>query len=151
MFDLLGTVLTGGATGIIGSILGKAFSFLDYWVDEKKADNEHERTLELLELQNKIGAEETERELAISDAKYASDQRLAAYNHDTASGVGSAWVVDILRLVRPALTLLLILMVGYLYTQSVEAGRAAIEASVIFMCSSAVLWWFGDRAMRKKT
>jgi len=151
MLDLLGTVLTGGATGIIGSVLGKAFSFLDYWIDEKKADSEHERTLALLELQNKIGAEETEREMAVADAKYAADQRVAAYHHDASVGVSSTWVVDILRLVRPALTLLLILMVGYLYTQSVEAGRATIEASVIYMCSSAVLWWFGDRAMRKKT
>jgi len=151
MLDLLGTVLTGGATGIIGSVLGKAFSFLDYWIDEKKADSEHERTLALLDLQNKIGAEETEREMAVADAKYAADQRVAAYHHDASVGVSSTWVVDILRLVRPALTLLLILMVGYLYTQSVEAGRATIEASVIYMCSSAVLWWFGDRAMRKKT
>ena len=151
MLDLLGTVLTGGATGIIGTVLGKAFSFLDYWIDEKKADSEHERTLALLELQNKIGAEETEREMAVADAKYAADQRVAAYHHDASVGVSSTWVVDILRLVRPALTLLLILMVGYLYTQSVEAGRATIEASVIYMCSSAVLWWFGDRAMRKKT
>ena len=131
--------------------MGKAFSFLDYWIDEKKADSEHERTLALLELQNKIGAEETEREMAVADAKYAADQRVAAYHHDASVGVSATWVGDILRLVRPALTLLLILMVGYLYTQSVEAGRATIEASVIYMCSSAVLWWFGDRAMRKKT
>ena len=76
MLDLLATVLTGGATGIIGSVLGKAFSFLDYWVEEKKADGEHARTLELLNLQNKIGAEENERELAIAEATTAGNLRI---------------------------------------------------------------------------
>ena len=58
MIDLLMTVFTGGATGLIGSIIGKAFSFMDFWVDEKKANNEHDRTIQLLELQNKLGAQE---------------------------------------------------------------------------------------------
>jgi len=150
MFELLGTVLTGGATGIIGSVIGKAFSFLDSWQEEKKATNEHRRTLELLELQNKIGAEESERELAVAEVHAASDIRIASYSHATSIGISSPWVIDCLRFVRPILTLLLIFMVGYLYTQYVEAGRAKIEISVIYMASSAVLWWFGDRAMRNK-
>ena len=67
MFELLGTVLTGGATGIIGSVIGKAFSFLDSWQEEKKAGADHQRTLEMLEMQNKMGAEESERELAVAE------------------------------------------------------------------------------------
>lgn len=149
MLELLGTVLTGGATGIIGSVIGKAFSFLDYWVEEKKKDNDHERTLKLLELQNKIGAEENEREMAVADAKYASDQRMAAYDHDAQVGVSSMWVVDVLRLVRPLLTFTLIILVGIIYFNS-TGKRLEIEAGCLYMMSSAVLWWFGDRAMRKK-
>ena len=151
MFELLGTVLTGGVTGVVGSIIGKAFSFLDAWQEEKKATNEHGRTLELLELQNKIGAEESERELAIAQSKIDADSRMASYSHDSMAGTGSLWVVDLLRLVRPVLTFSLILLTGMLYFSSDTGGRATIEASVIFMCSSAVLWWFGDRALRKKT
>jgi hypothetical protein len=147
MFELIGTVLTGGATGIIGSVLGKAFSFLDAWQEEKKADSEHGRTLELLELQNKIGAEENERETALAEAKLAGDIRQASYRHD-ASG-GSPWVVDCLRMVRPFLTISLIALVGILYFNAVPDGRATIEASVIYLCSSSCLWWFGDRALRK--
>ena len=52
MFDLIGTVLTGGATGVIGSVIGKLFGFVDYWVEEKKADKDHIRTIEMLRLQN---------------------------------------------------------------------------------------------------
>ena len=151
MFELLGTVLTGGATGIIGSVIGKAFSFLDAWQEEKKATNEHGRTLELLELQNKIGAEENEREMEITQAKIDADSRVASYGHDSMAGTSSIWVVDLLRLVRPVLTFALIILVGILYFNAVPDGRATIEASVIYMASSSVLWWFGDRALRKKT
>tara|TARA_Y100000034_G_C6564761_1_gene244528 strand:+ start:41 stop:496 length:456 start_codon:yes stop_codon:yes gene_type:complete len=151
MLDLLTTVLTGGATGIIGSLLGKAFSFLDFWVEEKKADGEHARTLELLDLQNKIGAEESERELAIAEATTAGNLRMASYDHDSSMGARSTWVVDILSLVRPVLTVMLIVLVALIYFNTADAGdRATIVASVIFLCSSAVTWWFGDRTMRKK-
>jgi hypothetical protein len=150
MFELLGTVLTGGVTGIIGSVIGKAFSFLDAWQEEKKATNEHGRTLELLELQNKIGAEENEREMEITQAKIDADSRVASYSHDSMAGTGSIWVVDLLRLVRPILTFALIILVGILYSKAVPEGRVTIEASVIYLCSSSCLWWFGDRAMRKK-
>jgi hypothetical protein len=150
MLDLLGTVLTGGATGIIGSIIGKAFSFLDFWVEEKKADGDHARTVALLELQNRLGAEESERELEIAKTTAAGNARTASYQHDIALSGGSMWVVDILRLIRPILTFTLIILVGILYFKAAPGGRDTIEISVIYMCSSAVLWWFGDRAMRKK-
>ena len=150
MFDLISTVLTGGATGIIGSVLGKAFSFIDAWQEEKKADSEHGRTIELLELQNKLGAEESEREMEITQAKIDADSRVASYSHDSMGGASSVWVTDCLRLVRPVLTFSLIVLVGILYFKAIPAGRATIEASVIYMASSSVLWWFGDRAMRSK-
>jgi len=150
MFELLGTVLTGGATGIIGSVIGKAFSFLDAWQEEKKADSEHGRTIELLELQNKLGAEESEREMEIAQAKIDADSRVASYSHDSMAGTSSIWVSDLLRLVRPLLTFSLIVLVGILYFKAIPSGRATIEASVIYMASSSVLWWFGDRAMRSK-
>ena len=150
MFDLIGTVLTGGATGVIGSVIGKAFSFLDAWQEEKKADKEHGRTLEMLRLQNEIGAEENEREMAVAEANADANMRMASYSHDSMAGPSSVWVANLLRLVRPALTLSLIVLVGVLYFSAEVNGRATIEASVFYMCSSSVLWWFGDRALRSK-
>lgn len=142
--------MTGGLTGVVGSIIGKAFSFLDAWQKEKAADSEHGRTLELLELQNKIGAEESEREMEIAQAKIDADSRVASYSHDSMAGTSSIWVSDLLRMVRPVLTFSLIILVGILYFKAVPEGRATIEASVIYLCSSSCLWWFGDRANRKK-
>ena len=140
MLDLLGTVLTGGATGIVGSILGKAFSFLDAWQAEKAASADHQRTLEMLEVQSKMKADERENEM-----------RIASYAHDTGTGQSAEWVTNILRLVRPVLTFTLICLVLVLYLEAQPPGRDMIEASVVYMMSSAVLWWFGDRALRKKT
>ena len=66
------------------------------------------------------------------------------------AGTSYIWVANILRLVRPTLTLGLIVLVGILYFSADIGGRATIEASVIYMTSSSVLWWFGDRALRPK-
>jgi len=140
MFDLISTVLTGGATGIIGSVLGKAFSFIDAWQEEKKAGADHQRTLEMLKLQGEMKSDEAENEM-----------RIASYGHDTGIGTASLFVINILRLVRPVLTFTLILLVGILYFQADVGGKATIEASVIFMASTATLWWFGERSLRKKT
>ena len=150
MFDLIGTVLTGGATGVIGSVIGKLFGFVDYYVEEKKAAKDHLRTIEMLRLQNEIGAEENEREMAVAQADADSNMRMASYQHDAMVGTSSVWVSNILRLVRPVLTLSLIILVGILYFSPDMGGKATIEASVIYMSSSAVLWWFGDRALRPK-
>lgn len=149
MLDLLATVLTGGATGIVGSVLGKLFGFLDFWVEEKKANSDHARTLEMLQLQAQLAGEESERELAIAEATAASNIRMASMDHDQGAGKGSRWVINTLRLVRPVLTGSLILLVGIIYFHD-PVGRDVIEASVLYMMSSAVLWWFGDRAMRSK-
>jgi hypothetical protein len=139
MFELLGTVLTGGATGIVGSVIGKMFGFVDYWVEEKKADKEHGRTIEM-----------NEREMAMAEANADANMRMASYSHDSMGGPSSMWVANVLRLVRPTLTLGLIILVGILYFSADIGGKATIEASVIYMSSSSVLWWFGDRCLRSK-
>ncbi len=36
MMDMIFSVLTGGATGILGSVLGKLFNFVDVFIAEKK-------------------------------------------------------------------------------------------------------------------
>jgi hypothetical protein len=147
--DLILNVLTGGATGLLGSIFGKLFSFIDMWQEEKKSENEHKRTVALLKLQNQIGADENEREMAVAQANADTAIRLASYTHDTMAGTGSQWVIDMLRLVRPVLTFTLVVLVGVIYLDE-PVSRQGIEASVLYMCSAAVLWWFGERMLNKK-
>lgn len=151
MFDFLTSALTGGATGILGSVLGKAFSFLDSWQAEKKAKNEHGRTMEMLNLQNQLRSRELESERGIVEAEQDGIAKAASYTHDMSAGISYPWVAAVLRLVRPVLTFSMIGLMLFIYISISDlAQQESIIQSVIWLNSTAVLWWFGDRAMRPK-
>ena len=151
MFEVILSVLTGGATGILGSVLGKVFNIFDYWVEEKKKDGEHTRTIEMTRLNHELRSQELETEREIVMEEQAGKQRAASYRHDMSAGLSYPWVAAILRLMRPVLTLTLVIIVWYIYATSNDiAQQETIIQSVIYMASTAVLWWFGDRAMRPK-
>lgn len=140
--EFLISLLSGGATGILGTLIGRVVGFY-----ENKQKFQHE--LKLLELQARIGAEEAERELAIAQAKAAADLRVASYEHDSNTGIGSAWVTDVLRLIRPTLTAVLVLAVIVLWFTAEEYEvdiRTQVVVAIIYLATSAVTWWFGDRA-----
>ena len=151
MMDMIFSVLTGGATGILGSVLGKVFNFADVFIEEKRAKGEHERTIEMHRLQSELRADELESELAIVQEQSAGAAQVASYAMMTGVEVPYPWVAAILRLMRPLLTVMLVGIVWYIYASSNDlAQQETIIQSVIYMSSTAVLWWFGDRAMRPK-
>ena len=151
MMDMIFSVLTGGATGILGSVLGKVFNFADVFIEEKKAKGEHERTIEMHRLQSELRADELESEVAIVQEQSAGAAQVASYAMMTGVEVPYPWVDAILRLLRPLLTVMLVGIVWYIYASSDDlAQQETIIQSVIYMSSTAVLWWFGDRAMRPK-
>jgi hypothetical protein len=140
--EFLISLLSGGATGILGTLIGRIVGFYE---NKQKFQQE----LKLLELQAKIGAEESERELAVAQAKAAADLRIASYQHDTETGMGSQWVTNTLRLIRPALTIVLVLAVIMLWftAEQYDADiRTQVVVAIIYLATSAVTWWFGDRA-----
>ena len=151
MMDMIFSVLTGGATGILGSVLGKVFNFADVFIEEKRAKGEHERTIEMHRLQSELRADELESELAIVQEQSAGAAQVASYAMMTGVEVPYPWVAAILRLMRPLLTVMLVGLVWYIYASSDDlAQQETIIQSVIYMSSTAVLWWCGDRAMRPK-
>ena len=151
MWDVIGSVMTGGATGILGSVLGKLFNFADVYIEEKKAKGEHERTMEMHRLQSELRADELENERAIVEEQSAGAARVASYSMMAGVEVPYPWVAAVLRLIRPVLTIMLVAIVWYIYASSDDiAQQETIIQSVIFMASTAVLFWFGDRAMRPK-
>jgi lysophospholipid acyltransferase (LPLAT)-like uncharacterized protein len=63
----------------------------------------------------------------------------------------NSWVAATLRLIRPVLTILLVVIVWYIFSTTEDlAQQETIIQSVIYMASTAVLFWFGDLAMRPK-
>ena len=139
--DFLAALLSGGATGILGTVFGRVLGFF-----ENQQKFEHE--LKLLEIQGRQRVEEKEIEAAIAESKAASDLRQVSYAHDTAAGKGSLWVINTIRLVRPTLTLLALLGVLTLWladSLSMEQ-RGQIITAIIYLATTSMCWWFGDRA-----
>lgn len=149
------TVVSGGATGLLGSVVSGLFKWLDRKAEaqQRKADRDHEYRMQ--ELQIKARSAETEQELAIIGAETSREQLTASYKHDSSVGQSYRWVAAVLRLVRPVLTFVLIGLTAWLYhklgTDAVIDGIAIkgyIVQTIVYTTSAAVLWWFGDRAMQ---
>ncbi len=133
----------GGAFGIIGTALGRIAGYF-----ERKQEFRHEQArwiheYKLHELQMQARAHETEMELAITAQRGSWDGLKASIQADRTTGKASLWVINILRLVRPTLTLLLWLITGWIF--AVTQNGSIVEAAV-FAATAATLWWFGDRA-----
>jgi len=145
---LIGSVLTGGATGLIGSLLTKGIGLFEAHQKRKDRALDYEHELKLLDKQTEARIAESESELAIANAETAASLRMASYEHDSKTGRPHRWVVDTLRLVRPTLTLFLLTLVFTIYMTTSDLGmKDQIIVSVLFMCSSAVTWWFGSRSL----
>ncbi len=158
---ILGDVATGGIFGLIGSIIGVGAKWLQErqrmaWEREKWG---HEVALQELEIER--GESETENEVKIVAQQAAADQRVASYGMRMYSpSKTSGWVNNIRALFRPALTLSLLIMTGLVFWKLswlrvegyINEGSTAslteyIVHSIVFTATTAVIWWFGDRAM----
>ena len=148
MLDAILSVATGGASGLIGTIISKGFSIFDNMQAEKKDQRDHLRTIEMHRLNAELQSIEHENERAIAEVQAAAEMRAASYAHDASAGRPSKWCTNTLRLVRPVLTLSLIGLTGMIYFSSSETGRIEIEMSVTFLLGASVAWWFGDRSMQ---
>ncbi len=146
MADIFGVGLdaaAGGIFGILGTALGRAAGYF-----ERKQTYKHEvqrwgHEYKLHELQMQAQAQETEMELALAAQQGSWLGLNASIAADASIGKASQWVINLLRLVRPTLTLLLWLITGWVFT--VTQNGAVVEAAV-FAATAATLWWFGDRA-----
>ena len=158
MLDLVLGVLSGGATGLIGTVISGGMKFF-----ENKQKHAHELAVMELEMQQmdkeaEIAKDIKELDMEGKDRTAAWAALEASYKESTArmsSGDHPALVwVDVIRgLMRPAITLGLLLMIGIIYfTKASElAGpdgtpmTVFIIQTVLYVGTTAVLWWFGTR------
>ncbi|EKE72474.1 hypothetical protein [Oceanibaculum indicum] len=151
IFDFLTSILTGGATGLLGMI----FTAVSRWAEarqrmaERAQDYKHELALQQLAMQTR--GMELESEQAIADIEATQAMRTGSYDHDRGYGRASQWVVNILRLVRPALTLGLIVLTGLIYFSLDNASqRQDVIEMVSYATTAAIVWWFGAREMERR-
>lgn len=163
LLNTFGAVASGGITGILGTVFGRVAGFFETkqknahdlkLLDFKQKQNSHDLTLQerefsherdMLEMNIEAHARETEQEIALINQKGSWAGIAASYAHDTAIGKASLWVINVLRLVRPLLTVMLLLLIPICHKLGLPVE---ILNAIIFAATGAVFWWFGDRAPR---
>lgn len=133
----------GGVFGILGTALGRVAGFFERRQTFKQEQARWLHELELHKLQMQAKAQETEMELALAAQEGSWRGLQASIDAEAKLGAASLWVINVLRLVRPSLTLLLWVITGWIF--AVTQNGAIVEAAV-FAATAATLWWFGDRA-----
>jgi len=166
LINIGASVASGGLFGLVGSLIGVGAKWLQErqrqaW-EAKKWD--HETTM--LRLQMDAHAQETEQELAIVSQRGAWEGLAASQQADAAISANvHTWVNDVRALFRPVLTTGLVVLVYMIFRDLLAAlgaersmlGAVLAESevqeilryviySVAFSASTAVVWWFGDRA-----
>jgi len=132
MLDLLTNALGGGALGVLLRIGNGVF-------EEFRAGREHPRKLEEAKVMAGIAAD-----------KAAWDAFTASQNASAAPSSTPSWAAAVITLFRPAITLLLLLLVAVVFFQVSKTDQAGMISEIQFAAFNAIGWWFGDRMARKK-
>ena len=171
MFGAISSLLTGGATGILGSVMSNVTDFM-----EQRRKNQHELELRKLDIQEMEKEYEHRKEVTAQQTQAKAQQ--TSYEHDTraySSGikVKSPWLktplifVDLVRgLVRPALTIYLIALVWFVFKRAQgvleESGLETLQPQealaiystiidmILYLAATAVTWWFGTRPRQQQ-
>ena len=145
------SILTGGATGLLGLVASAGIRILEARERRRTLELElaHAERLHLLQMEAKNAEWENER--LIAELTMSRDLRTASYDHDRSYGRASLWVVNILRLVRPMLTLLLIGLTGLVFFELYsDEDRRRIVEMLVYATTASVIWWFGSRDLEKR-
>ena len=167
---LLGSAASGGIFGLVGSLGGALVKMFQTSRDRKFQEKKWAYESDMLDKQHKQaterGREETENEMKIIGQQGSWEGLGESIAHDLSISNTSQWVDNVRGLFRPFLTCCLIGVDVYLWhsltsgifgekssTVLAVLGKAkAVEMLVymvyshVFACSTAIVWWFGDRA-----
>lgn len=174
---MIESLLAGGLTGIIGSVLSNIFDFLKLRQNAKLEIEKKKLDLQAMDKEYQYALQMTTRQLDAGVDMASLDTLAKSYDHDRATyssglkvtgwGVHALTFVDVIRgLVRPVMTGVL-LAVLYDTRMEVEAVIDAVGVekmdvfqaviiysriidAIIYMSVSAGLWWFGTRAKKER-
>lgn len=174
---MIESLLAGGLTGVIGSLLSNIFDFLKLRQNVKLEIEKKKLDLQAMDKEYRYALEMSSRQIEGAVDMAALDTMGKSYEHDQASyskglsvtgwGVHAMTFVDVIRgLVRPIMTGVL-LAVLYDTRMEVEAvidavGMEKLDVyqalilysrivdAIIYMAVSAGLWWFGTRPKKER-
>lgn len=162
---ILGNAASGGIFGFLGSAMGGLFKYFQTRQQQKFEEKKWKHELALIDKEHERGREEDEHELAVISQQGAWSGLTTSIEADSGVGDTYKWVNAIKALYRPVLTTGLVLIAYMIFkdlSTMLMAGESALAGiitpeqakellvydvnSLVFSASTAVVWWFGDRA-----
>ena len=151
MSEILLSLLTGGATGVLGTLVSGGLSFL-----KKGQDNKHSirmREFDLKELDLELSSAEKiavlSAEKSALEGSYEDSRTFVTQGMELTAG--QKWIavlIDLVRsLMRPMITLFFLGITGYLTW--VGGLNDDIEQTVLYLTATTTVWWFGGRGAEK--
>jgi hypothetical protein len=163
--SLLGNAASGGVFGFLASAVGGVFKYFQTRQQQKFEEKKWQHELALINKEHDRDREEDEHELAVISQQGAWSGLTTSIEADAKVGDTYKWVNAIKALYRPVLTTGLVLIAYMIFKDlsamlatggSVLTGVFTPEQakellvydvnSLVFSASTAVVWWFGDRA-----
>lgn len=120
-------MIVGAVLGAVGSIVTKGLSIFES------------------RQQAKIDERRRADEIQIAQINAEGKTQVASYRHDNETGTASQIVIDILRLVRPAITFYALGLITLFWFHVDPAGKSVIVTGILDLASMSVAWWFGSR------
>lgn len=168
VIEALGAIFSGGATGLVGSLISR-------WFDQKKLEQDvkleqirHKNEIEMRSIDLKLMQQEYESKnrLAITEGEMAADVEAAKafqvsyqtepkmYSNQSSFTSSQNWlmvVLDFVRgFIRPGITVYLVILTTIIFFTSEPEYKKAIVDVVLYLCTTCVLWWYGIRSKGKK-
>lgn len=143
--DWLSVLSTVGSGGILGGVLSLGKLWGAY--KEKKLAFEHEAAMAVVDQDNmklEIEANKFKAEIELETTELTTDAKAltAAINAEANTKAASPWVQDLKASTRPILTYTLVIMAFITITWNSDSAYAD---EILFLASTAVTFWFGDR------
>lgn len=147
---MLELLLSGGATGILGSLFTSVMGVVKMWQEREDKKLQYAHEVRLQEMQLESMKAETERELLIAEQHASSAAMTASIQHDSGLEGVSGWVKDFRASFRPFATLFLMVLTALIFFSTDDVTlRHMVTEAVIFCTIAAISWWFGSRGIEK--
>ena len=132
-------MIISGLLGLVGGLIPKGLEMLG-----KHQERKHE--LKLLDLQMKLGKQESESEMAV--AEMAAFEK--SYTLDTGLRDASPWVKNINAMVRPGITFFLVFSTALIiFINRDPVLITAATTTLLDLVVMSLAWWFGSRGVDK--
>lgn len=168
--ELLGigaSAASGGVLGLVGAVVGKVGQVFQERQERKSRALDYAHEIKLLEMQHAQASREDLHEVEVMETQGSYVGLESSINAEATIQNVSTWVNNLRSLTRPVLTFSLIGIVAWMFIVLMDAiqtgtnnalvdllGQTAVVEiltyiiySVVFSACTAVVWWFGDRAL----